>query len=385
MKFITALEDLGQPYSCTQWGNQGINGVPVIVEHDGDIFSWFHDSWSAYPTYVLIDHTMTVRAKPWTYENNSNNSSCDGTNNSVDGWSGGNANNFLQQLVDECGDLCIENMCEQELGDVNEDGILNIQDVIGIVNHILATNILFECSLEAADVNVDGNININDLISVINLILGNSRTASLEGSASIDFIRSEKDLILLVNSTVDILGVQLSFINQAKSEIILKDNSHIKEQSSYLNEKNRYIAYSQFNQPFESNIVEFKIINGSSINDNLISIILSDINGDLISVDHHSTKNYEKEQVPYSFAFTKIYPNPFNASTEIQFTLPSDGFVSLSAYNLAGKEVDIIFEGFQSTGRHNYKWNAFNIPSGVYYIKLKSENKVQIAKTLLIK
>ena len=49
---------------------------------------------------------MTVRAKPWTFESNSNTSSCDGSNGTIDGWSGGDTNDFLQQLVDECGELC---------------------------------------------------------------------------------------------------------------------------------------------------------------------------------------------------------------------------------------------------------------------------------------
>ena len=52
-----------------------------------------------FSAYVLIDHTMTVRAKPWTLDSNSNSNNCDGSNNTIDGWSGGDTNDFLQQLV----------------------------------------------------------------------------------------------------------------------------------------------------------------------------------------------------------------------------------------------------------------------------------------------
>ena len=65
--FFVGLGDIGQPYSCAQWGNNGINGIPVIVEDTGTIFGWLHDSWNAYPTYAVIDHTMTIRSKPWPY------------------------------------------------------------------------------------------------------------------------------------------------------------------------------------------------------------------------------------------------------------------------------------------------------------------------------
>ena len=50
---------------------------------------------------------MTVRAKPWTLDSNTNSNSCDGTNSTINGWSGGSTSDFLQQLVDECGDLCL--------------------------------------------------------------------------------------------------------------------------------------------------------------------------------------------------------------------------------------------------------------------------------------
>ena len=59
-----ALMDLNQPYTCTQWGNFGINGIPVIT-NDGNgfgnhMFNWFNTG-NAIPSNVWIDHTMTVR------------------------------------------------------------------------------------------------------------------------------------------------------------------------------------------------------------------------------------------------------------------------------------------------------------------------------------
>jgi len=214
--FIMALQDLNQPYSCEQWGNQGVSGAPVIVEHDGHLFDLFHDSWNAFPTYVLIDHTMTVRAKPWTYNSNSNTSSCDGSNNSVNGWSGGDTDDFLQQLVDECGDLCIDGGCTTAVGDLNEDGILNIQDIITMVNQILGSTSLEGCALEAADMNLDGIINIQDLISLVNAILGSARTAQLDGHAEVEYVTSGNDLIIQVNSDVDLAGIQLSLLKILK-------------------------------------------------------------------------------------------------------------------------------------------------------------------------
>ena len=80
VKFISSLGDPGQPYSCTAWQNGGIGGMPLVLDENQSstgFFDLFHDSWNAFPSFVIIDHTMTVRAKPWTFESNSNSSSCD--------------------------------------------------------------------------------------------------------------------------------------------------------------------------------------------------------------------------------------------------------------------------------------------------------------------
>ena len=81
----------------------------------------------------------------------------------------------------------------------------------------------------------------------------------------------------------------------------------------------------------------------------------------------------------------ELYPNPFNPSTQISFSLPMDDYVKLSAFNIRGNEVDVIFEGAQGVGQHSYTWNASNIPSGVYYIRLQAGSLVSSQKALLIK
>ena len=59
----------------------------------------------------------------------------------------------------------------------------------------------------------------------------------------------------------------------------------------------------------------------------------------------------------------------------------------LADYNgdLNGRQIETIFEGFQSSGLHSYRWNATEIPSGVYYVKLQFENQVETMKAVLVK
>lgn len=327
---------------------------------------------------------MTVRAKPWTLENNSNTSSCDGTNSSVSGWSGGNTNNFLQQLVDECGDLCINGGCSTAAGDLNEDEILNIQDIITMVNQILGSTSLEGCALEAADMNVDGIINIQDLISLVNAILGSARSAQLDGHGKVEYVASGQDMIIHVDSDVDVVGIQLSLISDTQLDIELKDNSHINQEYSFKDGITQYLAYSMFNQPFDSRTTELLIKSAGDLNMDDIEVTVADINGDALYLSHSgSGQNYQSG--PHSFELSKLYPNPFNPSTEVSFSLPVDGHVQLAAFDVRGKEMDVIFEGAQSIGQHSYTWNASNLPSGVYYIRLQAGDMVTSQKALLIK
>tara|TARA_Y100001970_G_scaffold263936_1_gene349943 strand:+ start:877 stop:1347 length:471 start_codon:yes stop_codon:yes gene_type:complete len=156
------------------------------------MFSLLHDSYNAYPTFALIDHTMTVRGKPWTLSSNGNSNTCDGSNNLISGWSGGSTANFIQQLVDECGALCegcsgtvdtdgdgIADECDDcnnMLGDIDDNMQNNVLDIVQVVNMILsggANSLGFnECEKADADLNGDGTINILDVIQLVNLVLG---------------------------------------------------------------------------------------------------------------------------------------------------------------------------------------------------------------------
>jgi hypothetical protein len=109
---------------------------------------------------------MTVRAKPWTLGSNSNTDSCDGTNNTIDGWSGGDTNDFLQQLVNECGALCEPcsgttdsdgdgiadecDDCHNLSGDLNDDEVIDVLDVVGVVNVVLQSGSFTDCVITEA-------------------------------------------------------------------------------------------------------------------------------------------------------------------------------------------------------------------------------------------
>ena len=85
------------------------------------------------------------------------------------------------------------------------------------------------------------------------------------------------------------------------------------------------------------------------------------------------------------YGLSKIYPNPFNPTTKVEFKLPYDADIVLSAYDVNGREVGVIFEGFQVSGIHSYQWDASHLPSGVYYVSFQFDSHIESMKAVLMK
>jgi hypothetical protein len=78
-------------------------------------------------------------------------------------------------------------------------------------------------------------------------------------------------------------------------------------------------------------------------------------------------------------------PNPFNPITQIRYELPSEGFVTLAIYDVAGRRVDQIVNGVQPAGEHVVEWNAGSMPSGVYFYRLDADGIAKTRKMILMK
>ena len=74
--------------------------------------------------------------------------------------------------------------------------------------------------------------------------------------------------------------------------------------------------------------------------------------------------------LPDEFGINKIFPNPFNAVTQIQYELTLYGLVSIRLFDIRGREVDQLIHEYQSPGHYNITWNAGNNASGMYIVEL---------------
>jgi peptide deformylase len=79
------------------------------------------------------------------------------------------------------------------------------------------------------------------------------------------------------------------------------------------------------------------------------------------------------------------FPNPFNASTTIQFTVPRRSWITLKIYDVAGKEIETLVNGTLEQGHQTIRWEPRNIASGVYLGRLDAGTARRQFKLLLVK
>ena len=79
------------------------------------------------------------------------------------------------------------------------------------------------------------------------------------------------------------------------------------------------------------------------------------------------------------------YPNPFNSQTDVSFELANDGWVDLTLYDPAGREVLQLISGQRSAGRHSVLIDASRLASGVYLIRLHSGSGTLVKKMVLLR
>ncbi|HOM66268.1 MAG TPA: T9SS type A sorting domain-containing protein [Ignavibacteriales bacterium] len=86
-----------------------------------------------------------------------------------------------------------------------------------------------------------------------------------------------------------------------------------------------------------------------------------------------------------NFELYQNYPNPFNPATNIKFAIVQNDFVTLTVYNSLGQEIAQLVNENLSAGTYNVKFDANNLPSGIYYYQLKTSNNQLTKKMMLIK
>jgi hypothetical protein len=246
--------------------------------------------------------------------------------------------------------------CENAMGDVNNDGTVNVLDIVNIVNHILGAAELVDCDAEAADYNMDGTVNVLDIVNIVNMILGgksaDATSATLTKTAS----------VLSISADGYIGGVQMTLSHGADFAIDITDNALVADYKTDGNQTILVVVAPEGEDLFTYS-GDFEIV-------------------DMIVANSHSEVSVGQ---PTVFALGSAYPNPFNPTTSLSLSLPESGYVSVKVYNMMGQEIATLADGLMDASAYTLTWDASDASSGMYFVRAEYAGNIATQKLMLLK
>jgi hypothetical protein len=91
------------------------------------------------------------------------------------------------------------------------------------------------------------------------------------------------------------------------------------------------------------------------------------------------------QAVPNVYKLEKNYPNPFNPETTIKFQLPEAQHVTITIYDIAGREIVRLVDEYRQAGSYQTTWKARNVASGVYFYRIQAGHFRDIKRLVLLK
>ncbi|MDP8239199.1 MAG: T9SS type A sorting domain-containing protein [Candidatus Hatepunaea meridiana] len=91
------------------------------------------------------------------------------------------------------------------------------------------------------------------------------------------------------------------------------------------------------------------------------------------------------EALPTEFAITGIYPNPFNSSITITYSLPVVAQTSLVIYDISGRKAAALVDSKTEQGIHKTTFNASDLATGIYFVRMRASDMVQTRKVMFIR
>jgi hypothetical protein len=147
-------------------------------------------------------------------------------------------------------------------------------------------------------------------------------------------------------------------------------------------------------QGTKASATEYSLMDGSVETGKTYAYRLADVSFDG-HIAFHDVK-YVTVELPTKFALKQNFPNPFNPTTTIRFTLPVQATVTLKVYNILGQEIASLVDQTKEAGFYEVNWNGRNrynqaVPSGIYIYRMiasggnQKEHFVQTRKMVMVK
>jgi hypothetical protein len=216
----------------------------------------------------------------------------------------------------------------------------------------------------------------NKMLSLTILIVTAILTANVSAHVILDYPEGGENFHM--GEVVQIQWQVAIYHGPADWDLYFSSNGGVTWEPIAINLPETQLTYDWTVPNIETNSGRVKVIQ-----DNNVGADYEDSSGDFII--RTPTGIYETEVNVYTFNLFDAYPNPFNPTTTIKYSLASDGFVKLIVFNAFGEEVSTLVNEFKSAGSYEINFDAGDLSSGIYFYQLNSGNFNTIKKMILLK
>ena len=163
------------------------------------------------------------------------------------------------------------------------------------------------------------------------------------------------------------------------SDLIMQINFDInKLDSEYLENNTEFIIAKM-----DEGILEFLSTNN---NNEYITSTIDDFGSYILL----KSEEIMDENIPQTFGIKSCYPNPFNPSTSIEYTVEINSEIYITVYNLLGEKIKLLENTIKGPGSYTTHWNGLNeigqrMSAGIYFIEFKNSNLQDVKKVTLLK
>ena len=229
---------------------------------------------------------------------------------------------------------------------------------------------------------------------------GNGNIASAEVGQDVVMVNVREEGVktiveVLVNDIENLMSGELTLLfndeltslsDYRNGEFISADNNLLFK--GYNRENGFQVFFSSMNpsQPSFSGTGElavFEFMNlGSTKSDISVGYKLLNTTGAVIS---SGSNVIEMDILPSEFSLEAAYPNPFNSMTRLAYGLPEASSVQVNVFDISGRLVANLVNGEMQAGYHTAVWNAENVSTGLYLVRMETSGFVGIRKVMLVK
>ena len=230
----------------------------------------------------------------------------------------------------------------------------------------------------------DNDIQFENTSQLNDALVSNSFDLTDNSNLVLSVAFGTKDSASAVNSlsSTDQLTFKIQLIDEMTGELLGEYDNVTYNKDNVIPYEN--ISYQINTSGIGNRTVVLKLIVDNNFD---AEYFAADIKADaeILGKNSYTEISYKGNLAVDSYDLSQNYPNPFNPSTTIKYQIPNAGDVTLKIYDILGREVTTLVDGFKNEGRYEVNFNASKLASGVYIYTIKSNDFTASKKLMLLK